>query len=66
VALHHKLFDELVTKECDDAKKKEDEEEERYGINWKHMEEIGSIWYKGVSTGVGTSFSYWQKTVSSP
>jgi len=24
---HHKLFDELLTKECDDAKKKEDEKE---------------------------------------
>ena len=27
----HKLFDKLVTKECDAAKKKEDEEEEAHG-----------------------------------
>ena len=31
MALNHKLFDELVTKECDDAKKKEDKEEEAHG-----------------------------------
>ena len=31
MALNHKLFDELVTKECDDAKKKEDEEEKAHG-----------------------------------
>jgi len=30
---HHKLFNELVTKECDYAKKKEDKEEEAYGKN---------------------------------
>ena len=40
---HHKLFDKLVAKECDDAKKKEDEEEEAHGKNGENKAEHANL-----------------------